>query len=69
VRISKYVTMHGFALNINTNLDYFKYINPCGFNDKDVTSLQKETGREIDMASVKEQLQNRLSDLFKISWT
>ncbi len=68
VRISRYVTMHGFALNINTNLDYFKYINPCGFNDKDVTSLQKETGSAINMTSVKEQLQIRLSDLFNISW-
>ena len=68
VRISRYVTMHGFALNINTNLDYFKYINPCGFDDKDVTSLQRETGREINMASVKEQLRNRLSELFSLSW-
>jgi lipoyl(octanoyl) transferase len=68
VRISRYVTMHGFALNINTNLDYFKYINPCGFDDKDVTSLQRETGGEIHMASVKEQLRKRLSEQFSISW-
>jgi len=68
VRVSRYVTMHGFALNINTDLDYFKYINPCGFDDKDVTSLQKETGTEINMASVKEQLQDRLAEHFDISW-
>ena len=53
VRASRYVTMHGFAFNVNTDLKYFSYINPCGFVDKGVTSLQKELAREVDMAEVK----------------
>lgn len=53
VRCSQYVTMHGFALNVNTDLDYFNYIHPCGFVDKGVTSMQKELGKEMDMQEVK----------------
>lgn len=53
VRISRYVSMHGYALNVNTDLKYFSYINPCGFQDKGVTSMQKELGREVDMYEVK----------------
>ena len=53
VRSSRYVTMHGFALNVNTNLDYFTYINPCGFETKGVTSMQKECGSALDMEKVK----------------
>lgn len=56
VRSSHYVTMHGLALNVNTDLRYFSYINPCGFVDKGVTSLQHELGREVSMAEVKERL-------------
>lgn len=52
VRASRYVTMHGWALNVNTDLTYFNHINPCGFVDKGVTSMQRELGREIDMQSV-----------------
>ncbi|MFA7492744.1 MAG: lipoyl(octanoyl) transferase LipB [Proteiniphilum sp.] len=48
VRASRFVTMHGLALNINTDLSYFNYINPCGFKDRGVTSMQKELGREVD---------------------
>ena len=44
--------MHGFAFNVNTNLDYYNYINPCGFVDKGVTCMEKELGREIDMDEV-----------------
>lgn len=54
VRSSRYVTMHGFALNVNTNLDYFTYINPCGFETKGVTSMEKELGAALDMETVKE---------------
>ena len=54
VRASRFVTMHGFALNVYTDLTYFNYINPCGFIDKGVTSMQKELGKLVDMGEVKE---------------
>lgn len=60
VRSSHYVTMHGLALNVNTDLRYFSYINPCGFVDKGVTSLQHGLGREVSMAEVKERLGKEL---------
>ena len=53
VKASRFVTMHGFALNANTDLKYFSYINPCGFVDKGVTSLKQELGREVDFDEVK----------------
>ncbi|MCL1822296.1 MAG: lipoyl(octanoyl) transferase LipB [Prolixibacteraceae bacterium] len=53
VRVSRFVTMHGFALNINTDLRYFNYINPCGFNASMVTSMQNELHRPVDMEEVK----------------
>lgn len=53
VKASRYVTMHGFALNVNTNLDYFKYINPCGFTDKQATSIKEICNEEIDFEEVK----------------
>lgn len=61
VRSSHFVTMHGFALNVNTDLTYFNHINPCGFIDKSVTSLQKELGQTIVMQEVK----NNLKDIFE----
>lgn len=54
VKCSRYITMHGFALNVNTDLNYFSYIHPCGFVDKGVTSLEKELGCKIDMEEVKQ---------------
>jgi lipoyl(octanoyl) transferase len=58
VRASRFVTMHGFALNVNTDLTYFNYINPCGFVDKGVTSMQKELNKSIDINEVKKVLKN-----------
>ena len=67
-KASKFITMHGFAFNVNTDLTYFNYINPCGFTDKGVTSIEKETGRRADMNEVKEILKNRLREVFDLSW-
>ena len=66
VKSSRWVTMHGFAFNVNTNLEYFNYIVPCGIQDKAVTSLQKELGREIDIKEVEEKLKRHLSDVFEM---
>ena len=66
VRVSKAVTMHGFALNVNTDLNYFSYINPCGFVDKGVTSMQKELGLTIDKEEVKTKLKTHILSLFSL---
>lgn len=65
VRSSHFVTMHGLALNVNTDLRYFDYIHPCGFVDKGVTSIQKEIGQEIDINEVKNRLQKELESLLQ----
>jgi len=69
VKVSRHVSMHGFALNINTNLDYFNYINPCGFLDKSVTSLQKELGRKMDFEEVKAKVKANIAKVFNIEYS
>ena len=70
VHLSRWVTMHGFAFNVNSDLSYFKNIVPCGINepDKDVTSLQKELGREIDITEVKEKLKSHFASVFEFDY-
>lgn len=60
VRSSRYVTMHGFAFNVNTDLNYFTYINPCGFQEKGVTSMAQELGSMQDMEKIKTELKSIL---------
>ncbi|MBP1613444.1 MAG: lipB [Bacteroidetes bacterium] len=67
VRCSHYVTMHGLAFNVNTDLRYFSYIHPCGFIDKGVTSLQQELGRPVDMEEVKLRFRAEMEKLFQKS--
>lgn len=66
VKSSRWVTMHGFAFNINSDLNYFSNIIPCGIDDKAVTSLQKELGKEISLEDVKEKMKKHLSTLFEM---
>ena len=66
VRVSRYVTMHGFALNVNTDLKYFNFINPCGFTDKGVTSMEKELGKKLELQEVKDKLKFHFCNQFKI---
>lgn len=68
VKTSRWVTMHGFAFNVNSNLKYFDYIVPCGINDKAVTSLQQELGKEQDLNAVKGVLKNKIAEQFGLSW-
>ena len=68
VKASRYITMHGFAFNVNTNLEYFNFINPCGYTDKGVTSLEKEIGRKQDFNEVKVILKEKLKEVFNLIW-
>lgn len=64
VRSSHFVTMHGFALNVNADLNYFSYINPCGFVDKGVTSIQKELGSPHSLEEIKQLLREEFNRSF-----
>ncbi|MCB0400971.1 MAG: lipoyl(octanoyl) transferase LipB [Flavobacteriales bacterium] len=66
VRCSRWVTMHGFAFNINPDLEYFNNIVPCGISDKQVTSLEKELNRKVDVEEVKEKLKKHFTQLFEV---
>ena len=66
VRSSRYVTMHGFALNVNTDLKWFDYINPCGFADRGATSIARETGEAADMEAVKRAFMAHLEKIINI---
>ncbi len=65
VRASRWVTMHGFALNVNANMGYFDHIIPCGIRGKAVTSMHVELGRQIDEQEVKDKILNHFQDLFE----
>jgi lipoyl(octanoyl) transferase len=64
VKTSRWVTMHGLAFNVNTDLNYFNHIVPCGIDDKAVTSLQKEMGARLPMEQVKSILKEKIVSLF-----
>ncbi len=66
VRCSRWVTMHGFAFNVNPDLNYFKNIIPCGIDDKAVTSMEQELGRKVDMKEVKLKLKGHIASLFQM---
>jgi lipoyl(octanoyl) transferase len=68
VKASRYVTMHGFAFNVNTDLSYFNNINPCGFKDKGVTSMEKELGSRQDFEAVKIIVKKKLQEVFNLEW-
>ena len=65
IKVSRWVTMHGFAFNVNTDLDFFSGIIPCGIKDKGVTSLKNELSRPIDISEVKEKLVNNFKIIFE----
>lgn len=64
IRCSRWITMHGFALNVNVDLNYFNFITPCGIQDKQVTSMQKELGYAVDMKEVKAKLVKNFEQVF-----
>ena len=68
VKASRYITMHGLALNVNTDLSYFDYINPCGFTDRGVTSMEKELNGKVDLKEVSEIMKISFEKVFGMKW-
>jgi len=66
IRCSRWITMHGFAFNVNTDLKYFNYIIPCGIQNKQVTSLEKELGYKVSMDEVKEKVKRNFERVFDV---
>ena len=66
IRCSRWITMHGFALNVNTDLSYFKNIIPCGIVNKKVTSMELELGKQVPLHDVKEKLKHHFEEVFKV---
>ena len=66
IRCSRWITMHGFALNVNTDLSYFKNIIPCGIQNKQVTSIEKEVGKKVSLEEIKEKLKKNFSAVFNV---
>jgi lipoyl(octanoyl) transferase len=64
IRCSRWITMHGFALNVNTDLSFFNNIIPCGIVNKQVTSIEKELGRKVDFEEVKEKVKRNFEQVF-----
>ncbi len=69
VKASRYVTMHGLALNVNSDLTYFDYINPCGFTDRGVTSMEKELNAPVDFIEVSESMKDAFAKVFGMRWS
>ena len=69
IKCSRWITMHGFAFNVNTNLDYFNYIVPCGIKNKQVTSLEKELGYAVNYEEVKDKVKNNFKKVFDVEFS